>query len=220
MEYTYKIIDTEKYKLYDKFKNGIFEYRAINPTNNDKRNNHNSFFAKRALWSEDLHLGEFLSDYIVSTDVDTVFKAIFWFMYQFKRPYDLYPMFDNEMILGFDDDISYSKTLSNEKLSYSYEDIKRSSAIVTPDEMINNKNSVNYKKLFTFLLNRYPIQTQNALDKFKNFDISNLYEILNSLPDLTENRKNFALKLFDCRSKSLEEIYKNNKKIQKEINYR
>ena len=64
MEYTYKIIDTEKYKLYDKFKNGIFEYRAINPTNNDKRNNHNSFFAKRALWSEDLHLGEFLSGLI------------------------------------------------------------------------------------------------------------------------------------------------------------
>ena len=145
-----------------------------------------------------------------------------WFIRQNKstKAIDLYPMFDNEMILGFDDDISYSKTLSNEKLSYSQEDIKRSSAIVTPDEMINNKNSVNYKKLFTFLLNRYPIQTQNALDKFKNFDISNLYEILNSLPDLSENRKNFALKLFDCRSKSLEEIYKNNKKIQKEINYR
>ena len=106
-----------------------------------------------------------------------------WFIRQNKstKAIDLYPMFDNEMILGFDDDISYSKTL---------------------------------------LLNRYPIQTQNALDKFKNFDISNLYEILNSLPDLTENRKNFALKLFDCRSKSLEEIYKNNKKIQKEINYR
>ena len=64
MKYTYNIIDLDKYEQYDELRKGIFEYRAKNHENTLSRENHNIFFAKRALWSEDLHLGEFLSGLI------------------------------------------------------------------------------------------------------------------------------------------------------------
>ncbi len=305
MEYTYKLIDTNKYELYDELRKGIFEYRAKNPENILSRENHNRFFAKRALWSEDLHLGEFLggligkkngfkicdvelyrhplfpadrgvisfvsfskSDKLItsksiihaylksqnldyknrfSVDVDTVFRAMFWFMYQYKRPYDeflkfkqefidmlvydlkllnpdrglenwfirqdietketdLYPMFDNEMILGFNTEIS-DKIINTFENQLKSEDTERTSAILTPNAMMKHQNNVDYKELFDFLLKKYSVQTKNSLNKFHNFSSNDLLEILNSIPDLSENRKRFAIHLFEARSIELDKMY-------------
>ena len=303
MEYTYNVINLNKYEKYDELRKGIFEYRAKSPENTLSRENHNIFFAKRALWSPDLHIGEHLAGLIgkkcgfkicdtelyrhpiypadkgiisfvslsendklitpkriiqeylkyqnleykdlVYTDIDTVFKAIFWFMYQYKRPYDefsifkqdfvdmlifdlellnpdrglenwfirqntqtkaidLYPMFDNEMILGFDREITDSE-LSSEQLKY--EDSKTASAILTPEAQLKHERQVDYGKLFKYLLRKYPIQVQNSLQKFQNFSVVNLLDILNQLPDLSETRKKLVISLFDTRNQSLNKIY-------------
>ena len=303
MEYTYNVINLNKYEKYDELRKGIFEYRAKSPENTLSRENHNIFFAKRALWSPDLHISEHLGGLIgkkcgfkicdtelyrhpiypadkgiisfvslsendklitpkriiqeylkyqnleykdlVYTDIDTVFKAIFWFMYQYKRPYeefsafkqdfidmvvfdlellnpdrslenwfirqdtqtktiDLYPMFDNEMILGFDRQITEFE-FSSDQLKY--EISKTTSAILTPEAHFKHKRNADYNELFKYLLKKYPIQTQNSLRKFSNFSLSDLSNILNKLPDLSEYRKDIVVDLFNTRNQSLNKIY-------------
>lgn len=303
MVYTYNIIDLDKYEKYDELRKGIFEFRAKNPENTSSRDNHNRFFAKRALWSEDLHLGEFLggligkknkfkicdtglyrhprytadrgvisfahlSDkdklidprriileylktqninhkYLNSIDVDTVFRAMFWFMYQYKRPYsefinfkqdfidmlvydlkllnpdrgfanwfirqntqtketDLYPMFDNEMILGFNKP-SYDNDLTEEDIKS--ENAERTSAILTPDTIMKQKDQVSYIELLKYLLWKYPEQTKKSLNKFKNFSPDELLVLLNQIPDLSDKRKNVVVRLYKTRSLDIDKIY-------------
>ena len=217
MKYIGKDIDLSKYKWFDEFRKGIDEYRAIIPEKNEISNNHNRFFLKRTIWTEDTHIGEILA-YIIAkkngikvcdaelyksrtnsknfvngvisyvsqsedeqiipsssvvkeylkkinyskelfgnVDLETIINAVFSFMNEYKRPYqeflefkqdfinmivwdiknmnpdrrmdnwffrvnertgktDLYPMFDNEMILGFDEMIGKSE-YSQEELS-------------------------------------------------------------------------------------------------------
>lgn len=235
MEYTYKLIDTNKYELYDELRKGIFEYRAKNPENILSRENHNRFFAKRALWSEDLHLGEFLGGLIGKKngfkicDVELYRHPLFpadrgvisfvSFSKSDKlitsksiihdietKETDLYPMFDNEMILGFNTEIS-DKIINTFENQLKSEDTERTSAILTPNAMMKHQNNVDYKELFDFLLKKYSVQTKNSLNKFHNFSSNDLLEILNSIPDLSENRKRFAIHLFEARSIELDKMY-------------
>ena len=90
-----------------------------------------------------------------------------WFIRQNKstKAIDLYPMFDNEMILGFDRQITEFE-FSSDQLKY--EISKTTSAILTPEAHFKHKRNADYNELFKYLLKKYPIQTQNSLRKFSN----------------------------------------------------
>ena len=310
MKYIGKTIDLKKYTLYDEIRKGLYEYRARNPELLNDRKNHNRFYFKRTIWTEDTHISEFLGfllgkkngikvcecelykaplllnnkfdygvisyektcqdDILISpgliikdflekqnsdkeiyngTDIDTIMDSIFGYMNRNGRPYqefldfkqdfinmaiydlkymnldrrlnnwfirknkktgqlDLYPMFDNEMILGFDNDLNDGK-LSEETLEK--EDLKRKSAILLPKDFVEQKSTSDYREFMEYLLKKYPVQTTKALEQVSNVTAEDLEEILNSIEDVREERTKSAVQLFNKREEELNKIYEKHK---------
>ena len=316
MKYLGKDIDFSKYQWVDEFRKGINEYRAINPENLTKSNNHNTFYLKTTIWTEDTHIGELLG-YIIAKkngikvcdaelyktpsssdntkfihgvisyvdknideqiipsgpiirnylqkinfsnklygniDIETIFNAVFDFMNRHRRPYqeflefkqdfinmavwdiknmnpdrrmdnwffrvnertgktDLYPMFDNEMILGFDEMIGKSE-YSQEELSVA--DKKRKSAILTPEDIMKKQNYSDYEKFFNFLLLKYPIQTRKAFESVNNFTLEDLEDTLENIEGISKTRKKKVIQLFNKRTEQLNKIFEKNRINEKD----
>ncbi len=143
----------------------------------------------------------FMRDFIYMTVFDLKFgnfdrKENNWLLRINKQngKYDLYPMFDNEAILGFAND--EPENLSDENIERFNEHFK--SMVCTSEDGEKRKGS-SMENMIKFLLMNYPIQTKEAIIRIFEFTKSDLEEILNNIPDLPESRRKFAIKNFECR---------------------
>ena len=87
----YVSIDFKKYRQIDVYsrENGIFEYQAINPQNEEIRKNHNNFFLKISKWNRYQHIGE----YIASTIAKSIgFKCCDVNIYKEKLEGSMFPI--------------------------------------------------------------------------------------------------------------------------------
>lgn len=128
---------------------------------------------------------------------------------------DLYPMFDNERILGFDNDIEEGESELSEN-DLKKENNIRELGIVTPSDSRALIRFTNYKNITNYLLKKYPIQTQKSLEKANKFTIQELNNILDSIEGIKKNRKIRVLQLFDERTNSINKIYDEFNKNEKE----
>ena len=104
---------------------------------------------------------------------------------------ELYPMFDNEAILGFTDDIL-------ENMSY------------TEISKFNNERKskvyTNFKDMYEYLLKHYPFEMRHASMVLSSFKLEDLESILNNLPGISDKRKEFARKNYAYRTIELDRI--------------
>ena len=157
-------------------------------------------------------IGEFLKfkkDFIVMTVFDLQFGNFDrglnnWFLRKNKLTgeLDLYPMFDNEAILGFTDeipdDMSYAQIAG-------FNNVRKSRVTLTEDR--KQRKYTDFRELYKYLLEKYPLETRFATKKIGNFTVGDLDEILNNLSDISPERKEFARKNFMYRKMTMEKIY-------------
>lgn len=168
---------------------------------------------------ENRPLGEFLKfkkDFIFMTVFDLQFGNFDrglnnWFIRRNKitGAMDLYPMFDNEAILGFTDEIP--EDMSYQEIA-EFNNARKSKVTISSDRV--SRKYTDFRDLYTYLLSKYPLETRYATKKVTSFMVSDLDTILNNLPDITPERKEFARRNFMYRKMTLEKIYleQNNKK--------
>lgn len=119
--------------------------------------------------------------------------------------YDLYPMFDNAAILGFEDEKD-SENISEEALEKI--DTEHVCSIVTIKEIEAEEEKAEYKQVLKHLLKKYPVQTESALKATSAVTKEYLEEVLEEIEEITPKRKNFTIKLFEKRDKEINRIYK------------
>ena len=135
-----------------------------------------------------------------------------WLMRADKRSgqIDLYPMFDNAAIVGFDYEMEDIRGKSIENM-----DKEHTSGILIP-ELFRERNSSDYKEMLKYILKKYPVQTKNALEKVKTFTVKDLEEVLNEIEGVTQERKELAIELFKKREIEIDKIYMQYKTNSKE----
>lgn len=151
---------------------------------------------------------KFKKDFIVMTVFDLRFGNFDrglnnWFIRQNRKTgsMELYPMFDNEAILGFTDDVledmSYASILkfNNDRMSK-----------VTIPEDRKQRRYTDFREMYKYLLKNYPLETRFANRMFENFTESDLIEILDNMPDISDERKRFARRNYAYRSMTLDRI--------------
>lgn len=115
----------------------------------------------------------------------------------------LYPLFDNETILGFDyliDAITGKETKSEID---EFNTLRRMKFPLNASD----KNDSDYLEAFKYLLENYTEQTEKAMNKLRKFRFEDLRKSLNEYPNLSEKRKSFIEKVFLDRSYKIEKIY-------------
>ncbi len=177
------------------------------------------YFDKSNSTDEDFR--NFMQDFIDMTIFDLKFgnydrRENNWLLRLNKKTerYDLYPMFDNEAILGFAndelDDMLYQKIKE-------YDDSLKS-MVCTKQDSINGKYSTT-KDILEYLLCKYPEMTRNSIIKAFAFTKEDLEEILDNIPNLPNVRREITLELFCYRDSKireiLEEYFKENRKENK-----
>lgn len=118
---------------------------------------------------------------------------------------DLYPMFDNEGVLGFDINLEKGQTFSREQIENFNRE--RRIAVISPSDVGKDENKVKYEEILRYLLKMYPEQTKNALEAVSKFRVSDLEQALDEIEDISEERKKLALGLFIARSRDINRIY-------------
>ncbi len=122
---------------------------------------------------------------------------------------DLYPMFDNAAILGFERKIIIK---NNNPKEYEKEikeyDNERVSSIITPALEMQEEVDEDYKTVLKYLLKKYPEQTKKAVEAVNSFTVEDLKEILNNIEGISEERKKFTIDVFNERDKNVKEIYR------------
>jgi len=127
---------------------------------------------------------------------------------------DLYPIFDNESILGFSEIIpdNFDEDTLREFNVYRFPigrpiDRERGERVLASD-------------LIRYLLENYPNQMRVSLKKAYRVKKEDLEEILDNLPGVPKRRREFAIKNFEYRDKYLRNIvedYVRNKKDESQI---
>ena len=130
----------------------------------------------------------------------------------------IYPMFDNEKILGFMERKELvEKLLTDEKL------VKEFSETFLESRMgfKSTSEKVDYRSMIKYLMSVYPVSTKKALDKVLSFKEKDLDEILDECEGLDDCYKSFAKKIYSSRMigivQSLNEFYAEKKPEGQEI---
>lgn len=134
-----------------------------------------------------------------------------WMLYQNKDngEVELYPAFDNECFLGFDEYLSkfqvpenIAKDLSKTELSklekqlvLDYNATLKMKEIIPEDE---KKSYSNYEDIVKYLLSNYPEHTLEAYKKLNRFSYYDLVALLDEMP-IPEERKLVVKKIFVSR---------------------
>lgn len=133
---------------------------------------------------------------------------------------DLYPMFDNEAILGFVDDVLEDKSYSS---IAEFNNMRKSKVTMPKDR--EKREYTDFRELYRYLLENYPMETVYATNRIAEFSEENLNDILDRLPDVTQERKDFAKRNFSYRKMTMDRIYedyldkKQRRKIKTHIDY-
>ena len=152
---------------------------------------------------------KFKKDFIMMTVFDLKFGNFDrglnnWYLIKDKKTgrIDLYPMFDNEAVLGFTDDIpedtSYASIADFNNI--------RKSRVTIPRDRVERKYT-DFRDMYRYLLEYYPIETIHATKMINKFKVGDLDEILNNLPELSDERKKFAKKNYMYRQMTMDKLY-------------
>ena len=150
----------------------------------------------------------FKKDFILMTVFDLRFGNFDrglnnWFIRQNKKTgkMELYPMFDNEAILGFTDDVLNDMSYA----SIAEFNNERMSKVTTPEDR-KKRRYTDFREMYKYLLKKYPLEIRFANRMFEKFKESDLIEILDNMPGISEERKKFARRNYAYRSMTLDRI--------------
>ena len=120
-----------------------------------------------------------------------------WMIYQdaLTQRISMYPLFDNEAVLGFDEPIFEGEDTLKEIIQYCHK--QKTRYIVTESKDLHQFTAGEVVK---FLLQKYPKEARISLNKVRQFSLSDLTSLLEEFPDMSEERKNFTKKMFVARS--------------------
>lgn len=127
---------------------------------------------------------------------------------------DMYPMFDNEEILGFDMNLEDGETFSREQIEKLNK--QRKISVISPSDIGKAEDKVEYEEILRYLLRKYPVQTKKALDAVNKFKVRDLEIALDDIDGVSKERKNLTLGLFIARSKAINRVYEEETKNKKE----
>lgn len=127
---------------------------------------------------------------------------------------DMYPMFDNEEILGFDMNLEDGETFSREQIEKLNK--QRKISVISPSDIGKAEDQVEYEEVLRHLLRKYPVQTKKALDAVNKFKVRDLEIALDDIDGVSKERKKLTLGLFIARSKAINRVYEEETKNKKE----
>lgn len=121
--------------------------------------------------------------------------------------YDLYPLFDNEAILGFDRNIDDFRISSKDKQGLTKQQVmmQEKKLIVDYNKTLKLKSSVpndelkggsTVKDVLKYVSNKYPEQAKNSVKALLKFSYRDFAELLDTFPELSEERKQLVKKMF------------------------
>ena len=125
-----------------------------------------------------------------------------------------YHLFDNEQILGFQEDIiDVKRYLKNPKAYEKFKEEKLTSYIGVPDSHCR----VNFKVLLQYLLDNYYEETMEAIDDIGQYKLSHLQELMERCKGLSDEHKEFAKKVFLDREREMNDfIAEYNKRLKEQ----
>lgn len=128
-----------------------------------------------------------------------------------------YPLFDNEQILGMQENrADIIKYLSSEKEYEKFKNRELTSCIGIP----GMTQKINPQELLNYLLENYYEETMESLNDIGRYTISDLEELLDRFPGLSNEHKEFAKKIFQERELEINntvEAFNQRKNAKKEI---
>lgn len=131
---------------------------------------------------------------------------------------NFYPLFDNEQILGMQEErSSVEKYLNNPKAYQTFKRNELTSCIGIPGKT----QKISPTELLSYLLEHYYEETKESLDDFSRYGLQDLEEVLNVCSGLSKEHKEFAKKIYLEREKEILQTVnevelkkKNQKKIE------
>lgn len=105
----------------------------------------------------------------------------------------LYPLFDNETTLGFDQAITGNA--SNEKIITYNRDLRM--AYRAPGD--GTREFSNLEDILKYMIEKFPTETEKSIEKVKTFSLEDLSKLLDEFPDMPEERKKFTKQMFLAR---------------------
>ena len=136
-----------------------------------------------------------------------------WMVYEDGKTHEIqiYPMFDNESVLGFD-----RPTIgATPEGIIEYCENLRMSHIAPSDE---TRECSKMEDIIIYLWIHHPEETQVALRKINLFSLEDLSKILGEFPDLLEERKKLVKQIFITRGLLLKRYIEEAKKEQAQVN--
>lgn len=126
---------------------------------------------------------------------------------------DFYPLFDNEQILGFQEDKkTVVSLLSNEKAFQKFKEENLTSCIGIPGKIQKIKPT----ELLEYLLEKYPDEILSSIQDIRAYKLSDLEELMDTCEGLSDEHKQFAKKIYLDREKDLNEVIDKYKKKKEE----
>lgn len=132
---------------------------------------------------------------------------------------DLYPMFDNSAILGFEREVPpkiEGREEEYEKAIEAYSEEERPISITSPKKRNKENEAENYREVLRYLLQKYPTETKKALIQAEQFTVKDLEEILDEIDpgnssgetpiEIEPQRKQFAIDAYLIREKGIKEV--------------
>ncbi len=136
---------------------------------------------------------------------------------QYTNDVDVYPLFDNEQILGFQEDKKdVIRYLSDEKAFQKYKESTLTSCIGIPGKIQKIKPT----ELLEYLLEKYPNEILSSIQEIRQYKLSDLEELMDACDGLSEEHKQFAKKIYLDRERDLNEVidqYKNKKEKDRDL---
>ncbi|MCI8309531.1 MAG: hypothetical protein HFJ45_04960 [Clostridia bacterium] len=135
-----------------------------------------------------------------------------WMLYQdgITGEIMLYPLFDNETVLGFDSDIKNFQIGENKKTKLSSNEVfqEEKSLILNYNlnlrmrEIVPKDCNAGYSRsqdIIKYIVRKYPNEMENSYKKLKSLSYREFIEFIESFEDLSKPRKNLTKKIFLTR---------------------
>lgn len=119
-----------------------------------------------------------------------------------NEQYRLYPLFDNEYILGFPE---FEETITKYNSEGLREHINKN--LTSRMGITGNPTKIDYQIMLEYLFTKYPEESKKSYDKVMKISELDLIELMNECEGLSETHKAYALILFRERRRGFEFKY-------------
>lgn len=114
-----------------------------------------------------------------------------------------YPLFDNEQILGFQEELgNVKKYLSDDKAYAKFKNNELTSCMGIPGQI----QKIRPMQFLEYLLEKYPTEILNSIQDIRRHKLSDLEEIMDSCDGLSPEHKDFAKKIYLERQKEIDTV--------------